>query len=174
MGVEKGMCLIDGMPMISYALKLLGSLFSSVYIGSNNLEYNSFGYPVVPDKVKNIGPLGGIYSCLKVSPSDDNFILSCDMPLVSSDLIQYILSIRENYEVVIPMFRGYPEPLCAYYHKAIVPHIESSIEKNIFKIQDVIKVLKTKYLEIDPSLSFYREDLFINVNSPQDLEDIQK
>lgn len=174
MGKEKGLCQLDGKPMISYAIDLCQKFCKSIVIGSNNPIYQSFGYPVIKDEVEGIGPLGGIYSCLKSSPSNDNFIFSCDMPMVSAELINYILSERKGYEVVIPVFKDFPEPLCAYYNKSIVPYLVEAIEEKTYKIQDVIKNLNTKYLEIDFSLGFYNDDLFANINCHQDLLNIEK
>ncbi|MEZ5198543.1 MAG: molybdenum cofactor guanylyltransferase [Bacteroidales bacterium] len=174
MGKEKGLCLLKEKPMITYAIDLCNRFCNSIIIGANNPDYISFGYPVINDEIAGIGPLGGIYTCLKSSPSDDNFILSCDIPLVSLELVQFILSKREKYEVVIPVFNGFLEPLCAYYNRSIVLGLENAIEKKSYKIQDVLKSLNTRYLEIDSSLEFYHEHLFANINSQNELNEIEK
>jgi len=51
--------------------------------------------------------------------AEDNFVLSCDMPFVSKELIRYILSKKEGYQAVMPINNGFAEPLCAYYRKDI-------------------------------------------------------
>lgn len=173
MGKDKGFCDLKSKPLISYSIDVLTLICSQIIIGANKNEYNHLGYPVINDEIKNIGPLGGIYSCLKSSKTDDNIILSCDMPLITAELIEYILSVKSGYEVVVPVFQNFPEPLCAYYNKAIVPDLLKAIESKKYKIQDVVKKLKTKFLKIDSRLSFYHDNLFANINSPQDLLEIQ-
>jgi len=43
------------------------------------------------DCVPKCGPLGGIYTSLKTTKADAILFLACDMPLVSTELIQLIL-----------------------------------------------------------------------------------
>lgn len=173
MGKEKGFCELDQKPLIAYSIDVFSSVCSQIMIGANNDEYYQLGYPVVNDEIKNIGPLGGIYSCLKSSKTNDNIILSCDMPLIPAELVEYILSAKAGYDLVVPIFKGLPEPLCAYYNKSIVPDLFEAIKGKRYKIQNVVKSLKTKFLQIDSGLSFYHENLFANINSPQELVKIE-
>lgn len=169
MGKEKGLCLLNDKPLVEYAIDILQKECSSVMIGSNNVLYRKFGFPVIEDEIKGIGPIGGIYSCLNSSHTDDNFILSCDMPMVHEDLLRHILAQREHYDVVVPLYDGNPEPLCAFYRKDITPVLRSQISAGDYKIQELLKKLKTKYLDIGPHLNFYHNHLFANINAEADL-----
>jgi len=169
MGKEKGFCLLNDKPLVEYAIDLLQKECSSVMIGSNNDLYRKFGFRVIEDEIKGIGPIGGIYSCLKSSQTDDNFILSCDMPMVRGELIRHLLSYRAQYEAIVPIHLGHPEPLCAFYRKDIVPMLERQIMNGNYKLQDVLKALNTKYLDIGPDLEFYHHKLFANINTEVDL-----
>ncbi len=174
MGKEKGTSLLFGKPLIEYAVDVITQICDEIIIGTNTNDYNYLGYQVVRDEIKNIGPIGGIYSCLKSSQTTDNIILSCDMPLVSVDLTKYILSEREDFEVVVPEFKGFPEPLCAFYNKNIIDRLLKNIHSGKFKIQEVIKQFHITRLPIDSTLPFYNEHLFTNINSPDDLKKIEK
>jgi molybdopterin-guanine dinucleotide biosynthesis protein A len=90
MGRDKGLCLLNGKSLVGYAIDVLKEVCHPVLISANTIDYKSFGYPVIRDKVSGIGPLGGIYSSLLKSSNELNFILSCDMPLISTDLVRYI------------------------------------------------------------------------------------
>jgi len=166
--------LLNGKSLVGYAIDVLKEVCHPVLISANTIDYKSFGYPVIRDKVSGIGPLGGIYSSLLKSSNELNFILSCDMPLISTDLVRYIISERDEHQVVIPMFNGFPEPLCAFYKKEITDILLVSIQAGVYKIQDVVKGLDTKYLKIDSALEFCHEDLFANVNEPHELSRIEK
>ena len=174
MGKDKGFCELDKKPLITYSIDVLSPICSQVVIGANDHNYNNLGYQVVNDEIKDIGPIGGIYSCLKLSKTDDNIILSCDMPLIPVELIKHILSEKTGYDIVIPVFNGFPEPLCAYYSKSIIPDLYDAINAKKYKIQDVVKRLKTNFLQIDYRFSFYNEHLFANINSQQNLMEIEK
>ena len=174
MGKEKGVCKLHNKSLIEYGVGALGKVIENIILGTDKSEFEYLGYPMVKDEFVGIGPLSGIYSCLKASTTDDNFILSCDMPLVTEELIRFIINNKEKYDAVIPMFNNFPEPLCAYYHKNIVPEIEKSIEDGVYKIQEVAKGLNTKYLNIDPSVDFFDDHLFYNINTPDELNYIEK
>lgn len=173
MGKDKGFCELENKPLVAYSIDILAPISSQIIIGANDDIYNNLGFGVIKDEIKNIGPIGGIYSCLKSSQTADNIIISCDMPLIPSELIEYILSAKAGYDVVIPIFRGFPEPLCAYYNKSIVPNLLVTIETKNYKLQDVLRNFKTNFLQINAQLSFYHENLFANINSPQDLQEIK-
>ena len=173
MGKDKGFVELNNKPLISYSIKVLSPICNQIIIGANSDNYKHFGYPVIGDEIKDIGPIGGIYSCLRSSKTNNNFILSCDMPLISAELIKYILSQREGFDVVIPVFKNFREPLCAYYHKSIITGLFNAIETNRYKIQDIIKSFRTKFLPITKDLPFYQENLFDNMNSQPDLLKIE-
>ena len=66
MGTEKGLADFRGKPLISYAIKALEPIVDIIIIGANNEEstYQGFGFDIVEDELKNIGPIGGILSTL--------------------------------------------------------------------------------------------------------------
>ena len=173
MGKDKGFCELNKKPLIAYSIEVLSSVCSQIIIGANTNDYDYLGYPVIQDEIMDIGPIGGIYSCLKSSNTSDNVILSCDMPLIQVALVEYILSKKVDYDIVIPIFNGFPEPLCAYYNKSITSDLFESISAKKYKIQDVVKRFKTNFLQINSGLSFYHEHLFANINSQQDLMKIE-
>lgn len=173
MGYEKGTTLLNGKPLIEYALNILLHVCETVIIGANTNDYDYLGCPVIKDEIHGIGPIGGIYSCLKASNTADNIVLSCDMPLIPAILTQYIFSEKVGYDAVIPVFNQFSEPLCAYYNKSIVDKLEKSIHDQNYKLQEFFQNIKSKYLKIDSSLHFYNDNLFTNINSREDLIKIE-
>src|SRR5262249_9191795 len=43
------------------------------------------------DEVKRCGPLGGIYTALRTSRADRILFLACDMPLITKEMIRWLL-----------------------------------------------------------------------------------
>lgn len=169
MGMDKGFCAFKGKPMVQYAIDVLDQVCDTIIISSNNADYELFNFPVIPDIIKDIGPLGGIYSGLKHSKTYHNFFISCDMPMITVDLVQHILSSKENYDAVIPTWNNFPEPMCAYYNKNITKNLVTFIQKENYKLQDVIQNINHKTVEITHDLNFYNDQLFTNVNCGVDL-----
>ena len=48
---------------------------------------------IIQDKIKNAGPLGGLHAGLKESNSTYNYLIACDMPVISDKLITYMKEI---------------------------------------------------------------------------------
>ena len=170
MNKEKGLCIFNGKPMIEHILDALKPICNQILISANNEQYDYLGYKTITDKYSGIGPISGIYSGLEASQSDNNIILSCDMPLVSVGLIRYIYDNRDDFDIVIPERNDFLEPLCAYYHRRILSNIEIAIQNKSFKLIKLIKSLNYKPLKIDPGHSFFHPMLFENINSPNDLK----
>jgi molybdopterin-guanine dinucleotide biosynthesis protein A len=169
MGEDKGLMELNNKPLIDYSIEVLSKVCDELIIGANSLEYQRFGFPVIPDEIKGIGPIGGIFSCLKASLTQDNVVLSCDIPLITQPVVELLLSKRKDYQIVVPVVNGFPEPLCAYYHSSVINGLHDLINRDIYKLQYAIKQFRTKFLPLDSKLSFYNEMLFSNINSSKDL-----
>lgn len=102
MGRDKGSMVIQDKPMIKHILTTLNNHINEVIIVLNDKEridkYSKFINPseynytitFVEDKIKNKGPLPGIFTGLEHISSDYALILPCDSPYVSNKYIQTI------------------------------------------------------------------------------------
>lgn len=166
-GKDKGMCQLGDKPMIQYSIDTLQKIFNRIIISSNDKEYAKLGFLTVEDQIKDIGPIGGILAALDLSETEDNMIISCDMPLISPELISYIYENREKSLATTPVFDKFPEPLCSYFNKNALPKIKSFISSGNYKMLKLLEYLDYKKIEIDQSLSFFDPYLFLNVNDQE-------
>ena len=170
MGTDKGMLELDGKPLITYAFEALSEICGNILISSSSESYKSFGHQVIADEIPGIGPIGGIYSALRKSKTEKNIVLSCDLPFVSKALLGYIMKNAPGYQVAVPWFGGqHYEPLCAFYSLSMIEKIESYIHNGNYKLPDLFEEIKINRLVINNELEFYKESLFLNVNSKHDL-----
>ena len=93
------------------------------------------------------------------------------MPFVNVALLRHILEQADEYDAVVPILDGRPEPIHAAYSKACLPAIEKKILADDLKIAGFFDDVRVKYVaqddvdRIDPDhLSFF------NINTEQDLE----
>lgn len=173
MGKDKGLCAFKGKPLVSYAIDTLAPLCGNLMISANFFpeKYEEYNIPVVEDEVKGIGPIGGILSCLKKSPTRHNLVLSCDTPFVSTDFFIYLLKNIENYQVVAPSHETFLiEPLSAYYNTNVIADMEAVVSEKNFKLLNFFTKIRFKALPYSPNLPFYAPYSFINLNTPDDLE----
>ena len=170
MGKDKGLCEFRGKALINYAIEALVPLCDTILISSNNVDdYQEFGYQVVVDEYKGIGPIGGIYSSLRNSATKHNLVISCDTPFLVTQLLEYILSNSANYDVVVPEHsNSFIEPLAAYYSSNIIKQLESSIKRKDYKLMNFFTRVKFKSIKVD-NIPGYSNKLFKNLNTPDDL-----
>ena len=126
---------------------------------------------VTVDIYPESGSLGGIFSGLTAANSDWGFVVACDMPFLNTDLIAHMLTLREDYDAVVPLLDGYPEPTHAAYSKACLPHIETRLRAGQLKIAGFFDDVRVRYVSESEIYNFDAELLsFFNVNRPDDLE----
>ena len=183
MGENKSLMKIGTKTIIEHVKDLMQSLFSKVILITNDPdEYNFLNLEMHKDIYFRMGPLAGIHSGLTHSSTDKNFIISCDIPLMSSEMIRYLVDYNTNKLVTIAEADGFIQQLCGVYHKSCLPYAENilSINKNDeergevqkkrgCKVLGLIDIAGAEIIEAE-LLSFYKKDMFFNMNRRSDYE----
>lgn len=172
MGENKSFLKICDKTIIERIAELIKSIFSEVIVITNTPdEYKFLNLPLFEDVFKWRGPLAGIHSGLIHSNTEKNFVISCDVPLMTKEMIEYIVNFQTRKPIVFCKAAGYHQPLVGVYHKEIIFEIEKIISDNTeTSDKSFHHFLKKVNAElIDPQdLPFYRDELFFNVNNPDD------
>jgi molybdopterin-guanine dinucleotide biosynthesis protein A len=71
----------------------------------------------------------GVYSGLKASGSEMNFVTAVDTPLVVEALVRHLMEIGDECDARVPRWEGRVEPLCAVYSRRCLPAIESVLDQ---------------------------------------------
>lgn len=175
MGTDKSMMILDGIPMIQHAVNTLKTVCNSVVISSNNFIYDFTGCETWPDELPDGAPIIGIYSCLKRSETDINIILSCDMPLISTGMLEYLLENSANHDITVPVHGDhFIEPLCGIYRKSSIEILKEFVGKGNFRLNECILAGSHQLLQADSNVSCYFPGLFSNINSPEDFKKISQ
>ncbi len=173
MGIDKALLKLGEKRMIEIAVELMKSIFSEVIIITNSPEeYKFLSLPLFTDIYKGKGPLAGIHSALTNSLTDKIFVLSCDVPLMTKEMLEYIINYKSNKPIKFCEAAGYHQPLVGVYSKKILIDIEKFLRSYEVGDKSFHKFLKSIDVEIihPESLHFYREEMFFNVNRPEDYE----
>ena len=165
MGEDKGLMTLYGKPMVEYVLEEVKKISEQIIIISDNANYKKFGFPVYKDAVKNKGPLAGIYSGLKKTTTEDNLILSCDVPYIKEELLRYLWLQSSEMDVTIAHQDDRSHQIIGFYKKNCLDVIESQLEKNELKIQRAFAKLKVHMVDCN----HFPDSLFRNINSKQDI-----
>ncbi len=173
MGTDKAFLKLDGIPMIERVLRPLKAVCRDIIIVTNSpRSYDAYGVAVVTDAFEMRGPLTGIYSGLRKSADEYNFVVACDMPFLNPRLMAYMGGLAEGYDIVVPAVGGLFEPLHAVYRKKLVPVIERQIRQEEQRIRVLFGMGRVRYVteeEIDRFDPARRS--FKNLNTPQEYEE---
>ena len=188
MGANKSLLQINGISIIERLSDLMKTVFQNNIIVTNEPElYQSLELPICRDVYIGRGPLAGIHSGLINSATDRNFIISCDIPLINADLIRSIVEYQSNKPIVVPEADGYVQQLCGVYSKSIIREIEIMFAFNTddenrneaqkirnCNIHRLIDIVPTEIIADTEKLKGYFEGVFLNMNTPENYEEIKK
>jgi len=179
MGTDKALLKISDGTIIERMTKLMKSIFNEVLIVTNiQDDYHYLRVPLFEDIYKHKGPLSGIHSGLIHSSTNKNFFISCDLPLVSEELIKYIIDYKSDKLIRYCLASGRHHYLAGIYRKELLLEIErifasvtNSPEKKDqhFSIRNLLENIESETIQIE-NLSFYNDELFFNLNTQEDFE----
>ena len=166
---EKGLVLFQDKPFIEHIIQAILPISDQIKLITATKEYDYLPYQKIPDIILDKGPLGGIYTALTNSETEFNLILSCDIPLISTELLSELIS-KHNNEAEITVFASESRlhPLIGIYSKKVLPVIKSAIDNDQLKMMDLIAAIPHQILNIDESENFH----LTNINSVDELNDL--
>ena len=187
MGQDKSFLKFGNHTVIEHAAELMKSLFNDVKIITNETEkYKFLELDCYEDIFKGNGPLGGIHSGLYHSSTELNFVISCDIPLITKDVIEFIINHKDNYSAVVTKADGFIQQLCGLYSKILLPEIEKLIESSQDEVRNnaqhkrkcmvlsLIDSVNSKIIDIENEYADYKSGTFFNINKPGDYEQALK
>ena len=170
MGSDKSLLPWHGGRFIEHIHRLLDELFDEVIIVTNSPGlYDSIPCRKEPDIYYKQGSLAGIHSGLCHARNERIFVVACDMPFLSEEVIRALCACDRQAEVVIPRSEWGLEPLHACYAKSCLPAIEAVLDAGkkrivgFFPEVRVIELAATEFQKIDPEGLSFR-----NINTPEE------
>lgn len=170
MGRDKGFVRVGNKQLFEYPLRVLEKLCDQILV-STCMDQGTYGnFRHVCDREKGKGPLMGIASCLEVSETASNIVLSYDMPLVEPRLFTDLLQFSADYDLILPAIRiDRPQPLCGIYNKNLLPVIKNQLANKNYAPKALIPKVKSRIHLVEKSFPYYTEELFLNINTEEDL-----
>ncbi|MCO4821567.1 MAG: molybdenum cofactor guanylyltransferase [Flavobacteriaceae bacterium] len=169
MGTDKGLLKIENKTFVACVIDAVKPLVDDIIIVSDNPDYDQFGFKRIDDIIKEAGPVAGLYAGLKHSKTDDNLVLSCDVPMISTEVLGQLLKPEfYSYEVVQIQSNGKTMPLIARYKKDCLTTCYNLLMQGERRLRLAVSQFNTKSVLIDEKHS----DVVKNVNTKEDLETI--
>lgn len=171
MGTDKGFLKFNGKSFVQHSIDALKPLVTDIIIISNNKDYDVFGLKRIEDDIENAGPLAGIYSGLKHSKTDYNLVLSCDIPLINSTILQKLLDAMDDDSQIIQIeSQGKTMPLIALYKKQCEPIFLKLLNEGERRLQYAVNQCRVKNVVLNEEETYFTQ----NINTPEQLNTILK
>jgi molybdopterin-guanine dinucleotide biosynthesis protein A len=170
-GTNKAFVEINGTRLIDWVASVMSAIFKRVVLITNcPREYSYLHLPAHQDLIQGLGPIGGIYTGLETIQDDAGFFIACDMPFASQDLIRYIVSVKGQFDAIVPKVDWKMEPLHALYRKTCLPVLMGLIKSGSYQILESFHRLNVRFID-EVEIRTYDPQLrsFFNVNRPEEL-----
>jgi len=171
MGSDKASVVLAGKSLLGHVLEQVEPLFSDILISVREPR-PAIKYPQIVDKSEDRGPMVGIKAALEEVKTGWVFVIACDMPFISTGLIQHLAGLRSEIDAVVPHVFDRPQPLFGFYNKTCLPFIEERMKQGKRSMICLLADLETCQLSeqqvkaIDPELK--------SLLSLDTLEDVKK
>ena len=119
------------------------------------------------------GALGGVHAALAACTSEWAIVVACDLPFVTSELFEYLASVRKDHEAVVPLQTdGRPQPLAALYRiEPCVARATQLIETGHRRPLDLLELVNTRWVPFSELTNLTQaEGFFVNINTPDDYD----
>jgi molybdopterin-guanine dinucleotide biosynthesis protein A len=170
MGQNKALMPFLGQPLIQRVYERLAPVAQEVLVTVQETQGLEFlGLPLIEDRIKGRGALGGLYTALVASSNPLVAVAACDMPFANPVLLaaQAKILVAENADVVIPSSQAGLEPLHAVYRRdACLSAVRSALDANLHRLISWFPSVNVRILPVE-EVQIYDPELraFINVNT---------
>lgn len=155
---------VGGVPMVERAIGLLEGVTERVVVVSSRPVDGVDEGRVIPDRIAEKGPLGGLHAALHHAVEaelDGVFLLACDLPLVDEEVVRSLVAITDAAAVAPARGEGGIEPLCAVYSVGVLGVVERRMRTDDLSLHALFR-------EVDGWSVDFGAGAFLNVNTPAD------
>jgi molybdopterin-guanine dinucleotide biosynthesis protein A len=166
---EKGLVLYKNKAFIEHIIEAVLPISNNIQLITNGNNYDFLKYNTVKDRIIDKGPIGGIYTALANSEMELNLILSCDIPLISTEiLLELIANHKSNFDATVFEDSNRIHPLIGIYSKNCLPILKEAIDKNDLKMMCLLSKISLQKIYVQE----YKTNLFKNINSIAELNEL--
>ena len=180
-GRDKGLVVLSGKPLILHVIDRVSKVADEVLVVVSSEEQKNKFETILEEKANLLidkddsqSPLVGAITGFESANSEYSLLLPCDTPLVSTQIVQFLLDMCTNKSAAIPRWPGgYIEPLQAVYRtESALTAAKTALKQGKMNMRSMIDNLRGVRYVSTMVLEQLEPDLltFFNVNTPQDLK----
>lgn len=166
MGTDKALIDYKGIPFLKHITKAVAPIPGVITLVSDLPQHQHIGYPIIRDQKKEMGPVSAICTALQHTKTAWNLIISCDLPLVQTNFLEWLLAQdSSNFEATVGILDGQKMPLVALYHQNCATIFKENLDQHQLKVMMVLEQLNINWVTIPEKF----QGQLININTPKDL-----
>lgn len=172
MGSDKGMLFLNETVFIEHIVKALQDVsIQNITIVSANKDYDFLNCNRIEDIYPDKGPVGGIFTALSHSKTEQNIILSVDIPLISANIITWLIANIDKEKLITQVKVGDKvSPLIAVYNNKVVSVFEEHLKREELKLRMVVEAIPNQTIAIPEKWTA----LLQNINTKEDYQNLIK
>lgn len=166
MGSDKGMLLLNETVFIAHIVKALQeATIQNITIVSANSAYDFMNCNRIEDIHPDKGPVGGIFTALSHSKTEQNIVLSVDVPLISAEIITWLIANIDDEKLITQVkVADKTSPLIAVYNRKAVTVFEEHLKKEQLRLKMVVEAIPHQTIEVPEKWN----SLLQNINTKED------
>jgi molybdopterin-guanine dinucleotide biosynthesis protein A len=177
LGRDKAFLALGGQLLIEVVIERMAQVCAEVLVVAGDVRpYAGLGIPVVEDRFRGVGVLGGLHAGLEAAAHELTLAVGCDMPFLNPDLLRAFAGWAEGLDVAVLRYGDgeQVEPLHGAYRRTCLPAMEVAIRAGRRRIISFFPHVKVRSVSpedvtpLDPDLRSFR-----NVNTPEEWEAVQ-
>ncbi len=139
-GVDKGLVLFEGRPLVMAAVERLAPQCARVLVSANrNLaRYEALGLETIPDRISGFGgPLAGWEAACAATRTEFLVSAPCDSPRVPRNLVQKLLAALAAHpkaRAAAPIVAGKKEPVFALFRRELASQMKEALESGEHRV----------------------------------------
>ncbi len=174
LGVKKHLLEIGGLSLLEIVVDRVSFVSDDVIVVASPADSTSIQISrarVVPDMVPGRGPLSGLHAGLRAASCDRALLVACDMPFLSTGLLQHLVETATDADAVVPRVAADLEPLLAVYSRACLPIVEGLLDRRDASMRDLLDDVRVHLVSEEEVRKFDPEGRsWFNVNTPGDAD----
>lgn len=169
-GGDKFLLSLCGTKILDHVINRLSPQVDSLILNTNHEKLDT-SLEVVPDLIKDAGPLGGLYTALKLAKQrgySKIVTVPADTPFIPDDFVTRLYACSAS-SVVVAKSHGQIHPVLGLWDVDLVDDVERSLKKGERKMMSWIE-------KHSPSQVNWTDapDPFFNINTSEDLAAAEK
>lgn len=171
-GSDKALADFGGAPLLARLLATLGNVVQDpVVIVNDPGRYAFLPCERFVDVIPGRGPLSGVHAALTLLHADAVLVLTCDMPLVTADLLSGLIGAWRPGDVAVVADLGFGvEPFPGIYDATLTRSMESFLKEDHLSLRHFLAAQRG--VRVIPMGDRTKD--FFNMNAPEDFAALQR